>query len=71
MVQGLFKIAGSEVRLPEFWIRGNKQEKVFAVDVYKQLAEGKLLDTDLDRSLRILLLRVFIQGVISFNLNDV
>ena len=69
MIQCLFIVFIIKVSLTELGIRSDEDEEVLAVNVYEDLANGQLLNPNLDLSIKVLTHEEFIKLLILFNYN--
>lgn len=67
VVQSLLKVSILEVCLSKLRVGRHEDEKVLLVDVYKQLAEGQLLNSHLDYSSQVLGEGELIKRLVAFN----
>lgn len=67
VIESLLEVRGAKVSLTELGVGCHQEEEVFAMHVDKQLAEGQLLDSDLDCALGVLARCVLVKLSIALN----
>lgn len=70
MVQSLLVVLVVKVSLPELSVCSDQYEKIFSMDVHKNLADRQLLDSYLDLPVQVLLHEELIELVFLFNFKE-